>query len=84
MAARELSEKWSPPWATHVEGRYEPESFDDGKRESQRVEITCAKCKGTFKTTCESGRVRQHIATFAQIHLHRSPLAAVPKTRSPR
>lgn len=81
MAERVLSETWSPPWAQHVVGKYEPERFDDGKREPQMVEATCSVCKQTMRRPCDSGRVRAHIATFAQLHLHRDPLSGIPRQK---
>jgi hypothetical protein len=76
-----LDERWvefSPPWAPHVQGRHTLRVIDveTGRPEAQRYEAKCGKCGAQWgPTTCETGMVRQHIATFARAHLHRDPLA---------
>jgi hypothetical protein len=80
----ELTVRWSPPWAAHVEGRHSPRTLDaDGLPEEQRVEATCTVCRATFRRACSSGMVRHWIEVFAKVHLHRSPLAPIPRPVKP-
>jgi hypothetical protein len=81
VGTRALTESWSPEWAPHAVGRYEAREVDPetGLAEPQRIEMTCSVCKDTARRSCTSGQVRQHIATFARMHLHRSPLDLPPK-----
>lgn len=70
---------WTPAWApAHVRGRYTERrwSAEEQAYEEQRVEAECSfvGCGAIFRRTCSSGRVREHIATFARVHLHRDPL----------
>ena len=67
---------WGPQWAKHVEGSYPEREVDpeSGAPEPQLIRMTCSICKGTHQVTCTSGAVRQHIGTFARVHLHREPL----------
>lgn len=77
----ELSETWSPPWAPHVVGRFEPRVYDaeEHRYEPQRVEIECVSCGARHRTECASGNVRQRVQVFARVHLHRDPLAPKEK-----
>jgi hypothetical protein len=79
----DYSEKYSPPWSPHVRGSYEPRVIDRETMipEPQRVHAVCDECKAEFRTTCASGMVRAHIATFARVHLHRDPLAPPAASR---
>lgn len=55
------------------------------KPDDQHVQIVCDICKrackctgicrcgAEFHTVCTTGQPRQHIATFAGVHLHRQP-----------
>ena len=63
---------WSPPWAPHVQGRYEMRRYDaELKRfEPQLVVAVCTNCGHDWRASCESGLVRDHISRFAAIHLH--------------
>lgn len=69
---------WAPRGVAHVAGRYEPRRWDPETRtyEEQRVEARCSYpgCGAEFRRSCSSGRVRELIATFASVHLHRDPL----------
>lgn len=71
---------WCPEWAPHVRGRYTERVWDPETKlhDPQTVEVRCTfgGCEATWRTTCQSGHVREHIATFARLHLHRDPLAA--------
>lgn len=71
---------WSPEWAPFVLGRYTERVFDEETKmhEAQQVEARCtfSGCETAWRTSCQSGRVRDHIATFAKVHLHRDPLSA--------
>lgn len=74
--------EWSPQSAPHVKGRYTRRTFDeDGQPEEQRWEARCETCGGSHQGGCMSGNVRSHIARFAAQHLHRDPLAPVPRGR---
>lgn len=70
-------DEYRPPWATHVRGTIYPP--DDGG--SRVIEMHCEHvgCNGYFRVTCNSGRVKQHIANFAQSHLHRDALTKPTK-----
>lgn len=61
---------WSPSWASHVVGHYEPRHYDmvDGKFEPQSFRAICNKCGIVIRGICESGNVRQRIAKFAVEH----------------
>ena len=68
-----------PPWATHVHGRHTLREIDPetGRPEEQYYEATCEKCGCRWgPLPCNTGQVRQHIAKFAIVHLHREPLDA--------
>ena len=81
MAEGRWKEKWIPPWAPHVVGEYDmPREFrEDGLPEAQWVEMTCthAECasrpKPHYRVPCTSGNVRQHVARFALVHMHKDP-----------
>ena len=89
--------EWSPDSAPHVKGRYESdrEIGPSGMPDPQQVIAVCAVCKARCKcqpdrlchcgaewrTACSTGAVRQHIARFAAVHLHRDPFK-VPPTRT--
>ncbi len=71
---------WSPAWAPHILGKYDERTFtDDGLPEEQKVIVFCTVCKTTWKTTCTSGSVRQHIQRFAYIHQHNDPFEVAKK-----
>ncbi|GAC1459817.1 MAG: hypothetical protein PVSMB8_15250 [Vulcanimicrobiaceae bacterium] len=66
---------YTPAWATHVTGKYTERTINaDGMPEEQRIEATCSTCGATWKGGCLTGMVREHIARFAYVHLHRDPL----------
>lgn len=72
---------YSPPWATHVVGEYPEREVDPetGQAEAQLVRLRCGQCGGTHQVTCFTGAVRQHVLSFAKVHLHRDGLAPIPK-----
>ena len=41
---------------------------------NERIDATCTTCGAVYKRRCSSGLMRQHIANFARVHLHRDPL----------
>lgn len=64
-------EVWSPPEVPHVSGRYTRRIVEDGQPQPQRVEMRCSKCEARHVVPeCASGRVRQHIQSFAIAHAH--------------
>jgi hypothetical protein len=71
-----------PKFAPHVRGEYTARVFDPeaGEHEPQTVRATCERCGEAYgPTECKSGRVRQHIDTWAAAsHLHRDPMAPRP------
>jgi hypothetical protein len=74
--------EWRPTYATHVLGKYTSPRRDPETMEQleQVYVIECEKCSqrwGPLK--CTTGAVRNHIATFAIAHLHRSPLDPVKR-----
>ena len=74
---RETWKDWTPEHAKHVIGRWTTRTFDDsGMPEEQRVECVCSwpGCGAVWKGSCSSGRVKEHVARFAHVHLHRNPL----------
>ncbi len=73
----EAWDQWSPLSAPHVIGRYTRRVWDAELRqhEPQKIEMTCQICKAEHRAECPSGRVRDHIARFGSLHLHRDPLA---------
>lgn len=64
-------EHWSPPFALHVRGEYTRRVWDGERFEEQTVKATCSLCKQTMETRCDSGRVREKIAKWAVLHLHK-------------
>jgi hypothetical protein len=67
--------EWTPPYATHVKGRFAFDDFDEeGRPREAIVRAECDKCGEKFERRCTSGLFRQHIARFAIQHLHRNPL----------
>jgi hypothetical protein len=71
--------EYSPAWAPHVKGRFQERDVDeDGLPDEAPVEARCETCGATFKRRCSSGLMRQHIAKFALVHLHRGPLDPLP------
>lgn len=77
---------WTPPYAPHVEGRYTELEIDPDTNQplEQRVSAMCRQCGAEWgPVTCTSGMVRQHIATFARVHLHRDALREPFPTRKP-
>jgi len=61
--------EWSPGFAVHVRGRYTKRTWDeDGTVIPQLVETQCLRCGTTWKTECQSGQVRRHIANFGAAH----------------
>lgn len=73
----ETWESWRPDWAPLVEARYTKRTFDEetGLPNEQKIEMRCTHCGATWKTTCTSGLVRNHINNFSKSHLHIDPLA---------
>lgn len=80
MKRQEQWIQWSPRWAPHVKGKYNPRTRDEetGMCEPQRVHMLCAfkhpdgtVCGATWQTICASGNVRSHINTFAKQHGHK-------------
>ncbi len=73
MSAPRFDVVYSPPFAPHVTGSYT-------RREGsgpQRYEARCAACGESYgPAVCDSGRVRERIAKFAAMHLHRDPLSS--------
>jgi hypothetical protein len=65
---------WAPPWAPHVAGYYDDREFVDGVPQEAEVGARCGQCGATFKRMCASGLVREWIARFAKVHLHRDPM----------
>jgi hypothetical protein len=63
---------WSPVFAAHVVGYYEPRvANDDGTFEPQRWMVRCSKCGVDYgPARCHSGIVQTRIAMFAKGHLH--------------
>lgn len=76
-------EEWSPAWAQHVRGRFTRPVVEDGVRQEQRVEASCAwpGCGAVWRGTCASGRVRAHVARFAAVHAHRDALGSQRKAQ---
>lgn len=72
--------EWSPQWARHVQGWYHDRVVDPetGIPEEAPVGATCTMCGETFERKCMSGAMREWIARFSRIHLHRHPLDEVP------
>jgi hypothetical protein len=74
-------DEWRPPFAPHVLGRYTRRVWDaeEGKHEPQTVTATCETCREVYgPTTCDSGRVRSKVDTFALGHLHRDAMDPRP------
>ncbi len=76
--------KWiefRPEWAKHVVGEYSERTADEqGIPEEQLYRAKCTTCGESYgPLKCSSGLVRQHIARFALLHLHRDPLAPIRK-----
>ncbi len=71
--------EWSPPNATHVKGVYDRRVWDPATNahEPQIVDMECTACGAKHRVTCEQGRPREHIATFARVHFHADALAPV-------
>jgi len=71
-------ETYSPRWCPHVFGRFSPVEVEDGVLLPRIVRARCTVCGTEFKTTCGTGAVRQHVLTFARVHLHKdNPLKEV-------
>lgn len=69
-------ETWSPEWAPFVQGQFTKRTFDeDGLPDEQRIVVSCSSCGATWQRTCTSGLVKNHINTFARLHIHRDPMA---------
>jgi hypothetical protein len=68
--------EYRPDFAKHVVGTYGARVWDAeiGRYEEQRIDMTCEECGAAMRRTCDSGRVREHIARFAIQHLHKDPL----------
>jgi hypothetical protein len=67
---------YSPQWAPHIVGEFEPPTTDErGRPEPNKVRMRCGICKATHQTTCYSGAPRQWVLKFAVVHAHRDPLA---------
>lgn len=73
---------YSPAFAPHVKGRYSPRVYDPelGEHEPQKVWAHCDACGEDYgPIECKSGRVRQHVDTWAATgHLHRDRLDPRP------
>ena len=77
--------EWSPAFAPHVKGYYEErEMGSDGMMEEAPVGAVCTLCNATFQRKCASGHMRQWIATFAKVHLHRHPLLETETKIAPK
>ncbi len=63
-----------PPWAPHIEGRYEDRGADPDAPGDQKFSIMCHTCGTSYKGTCTSGMVRNHVVNFALAHTHKDPL----------
>ena len=76
-----MRHQWSPAWAPHVVGYYDDRVIDPKTFIPEEAEVgaTCTTCGETFKRMCMSGLMRNWIATFARVHLHRNPLDEVPR-----
>ena len=85
---KELTWKeYAPLYAPHVKGRYTERTYDQengNKPEPQKVEVHCENCGKRYKAECLQGQPRQHIARFANIHLHRNPMNQGTPQRVPR
>lgn len=69
--------EWSPHFAPHVKGRYEPRTYnrEAGMHNPQAIYMHCTfeGCGTKWNTVCSTGQVRGQIARFAARHLHRDP-----------
>lgn len=75
--------KYSPQWAPHVEGEFEPtKTNEEGAPEPNLVRIKCNVCGATHQVKCMSGAPRQWVLKFATVHAHRDPFAPLPKKES--
>lgn len=76
---RDTWTNWVSKAAPHVSGRWTARVFEEGGMpEPQRIEATCEHCKTAWKGTCTSGRVREQLQRFAQVHLHIDPITRKP------
>jgi hypothetical protein len=72
VADRKYPHVWGPAWAPHVQGSWEDRTLDeDGLPQEAHVEAACSECGATYQRTCTSGLMRDHIARFALVHVHR-------------
>lgn len=81
MADEERVE-YAPAWAgAHVAGSYTRLTRgEDGEPEEQTVRASCSACGAELgPLKCRSGMPRHHVDTFARVHLHRHPLADLPR-----
>lgn len=77
---------YSPAFAPHVKGSHTPRVYDAeaGEHEPQKVRARCEICGEEYgPAECKSGRVRQHIDTWATNHLHRDPMVPRPVVKAP-
>jgi len=80
MAVESQWVEWAPEHAPHVKGRYEQRTWDEaGLPRVQKIECECTVCGQKWQTACGTGQVRAHIVRFAHVHLHRDPLAPIPR-----
>lgn len=72
MTAWRGSLTYSPRWAAHVVGRYDPREVDPetGEAEPQEVRLECSRCGATHKAVCTTGAVRGWVNRFALGHVH--------------
>ena len=72
---------YRPPFAIHVRGEFDERRVEDGMPVEQTVKVWCEwpGCNGYWQTRCASGRVRAHIQRYASQHLHRDPMAPIPR-----
>lgn len=69
--------EYSPPFAPLVKGEHESRKHDPetGAVLPLKWSARCAGCGESIEAVCDSGRVRERIAKWAVLHLHRDPLA---------
>lgn len=57
--------KWTPPWAPHVEGEFDPKA-----ELPMWVKVHCAICGDDSKVSCSQGTPRTQVARYARVHMH--------------
>ena len=73
---------YAPAWVgPHVTGSYTARvRVPGGGYDEQTFQASCSQCGAVLgPRKCSSGMVRHHIDTFSRLHLHRHPLAAIPR-----